>query len=271
MKLRNQSFFCRQFKLAPNLINEWPVRMLVLALLLLASCTSKAYQPYPQQTGVPLELLALSNKILELKNQQSIESAKFLLNVSLKYGKNFNTFRQGLVFKAPNMFRVETYPLQAGWVSNYFISNGENYVYYDSQENAEEVGAFTEDLFEKYYHIPITLEEILSILRGRPPENWLLDSIKIFSNKNLLSYYTEDQQFFWNADQDNLIQDFLIYKKGSEKVILKGKILNYATFEDQLLPKILQLEVPEYDVKINIRNLQSQIDKEISTDLFVIN
>ncbi len=247
-------------------------RIFILLIFCLASCSSKAYQAYPKPAGVLLDDVATSLQLQKFQSYEVPETAKFLLNVSLRYGKDFNSFRQGLIFKAPNKFRVETYPLQAGWASNYFISDGEKYVYYDSQNNNEQIGLFNESLFEEFYNIPITLDEILSLLIGRTPKRWLLSKNSIFAIENNFAMNSKDKKYFWHLSNDGSLLDFLIYKDSSNKVILKGKVISYS--KDNLettIPKAIQLDVPEHDVRIIIRTSQAQLNHEIPTENFIIN
>ncbi|MEX0595092.1 MAG: DUF4292 domain-containing protein, partial [Candidatus Paceibacterota bacterium] len=208
----------------------------------------------------------LSQKKLSLLGQERPLTAKFLLNVSLRYGKDFNSFRQGLVYRSPSSFRVETYPIQAAWSSNYFISNGQEFLYFDAQNNKQERGDFQEDLFEKYYNIPVTFDEILNLLLGQTPKKWILNQdLEIYSSQEGFFCSSINKKYFWTLDQNNQIKDFSIYQEGTQKIILKGVVLSYLKKENQVLPNIIQLEIPEHDVKITIRMSQVELNQSIAS------
>lgn len=239
--------------------------------LFLISCSSKAYQAYPKPVGRLLDKNESDVVLSKLQSKKFPDTSKFLLNASLRYGEEFHSFRQGLIFKAPNNFRIETYPLQAGWASNYFITNGSEYVYYDSQKNSEEKGVFKESLFEEFYNIPITLNEILSLLIGQTPYKWLLGSVHVFESSDNLSFNSIDSQYYWNVNHEGELQDFIIYKPNSTKVILKGKVVSYSKVAKRNLPKAIQLQIPSHDIVITIRTAQSFIDQDLPSEVFVIN
>ena len=232
------------------------MRIFFILLLFCSSCTSSLYK-FPERNWQDLSV-AEKIKLQKLAfNQSGIESFRFLITVRSKRKDERVSFRQAVVLTKTNNLTIETYPIHAAYLLNKFEANEQTFLSQDFQEETREQGQVTPDVFEKYFSIPLTINELLAILTARVSEDWLESE----GSSSLLIAIDRDRESFANSQKTLSFQldssgqrlsQFSKYSSFAKKLIFTVSYLQWQEFQGKQLPQLIQLSLPRYDMEVSI-------------------
>ena len=163
------------------------------------------------------------------------------------------SFRQAIVLTQANDLTVETYPTNAAYLLNKFEANGQTFVFKDFQKNTTERGKLTPDIFEKFFSIPLSINELLAILTGKVADNWLNSGLLISSDAGQVSFATSEKTLSFQLDSKaQKLAKFSKYGSFAKSLTFTGTYLNWQEFEGKQIPQMLSLSLPRYDMEISI-------------------
>ena len=216
---------------------------------------------------LPHDAEKVSTDIARKGNQ--IESLRMLSRCELSADKTHFAYRYAFVVERRKGLRIEQLPLSGFYALATLVStDNKTTVVFPSEKQAYIFLAGTDGLKTLLgFSLPFTEADIGIVLAGNLPERFLNQTNEYRLSKNSVAVTLRNEELIATFSPEHQIQEahFFSPADGNELIAL------HFEYDEERLPVLLSLYVPEYQVTLNCRALQRGTNIPIKEGVFTVN
>jgi hypothetical protein len=207
------------------------------------------------------------NTALAQKSQE-LYTLRLLSRCELNYGDSNFAYRYAFVSERERGLRIEQLPLSGFYALATLVSaEGQTTVVFPSEKQAQ-IFAVGSDGLEALlgFSLPFIESDIGTILAGNLPQRFFHSEDQLAEGKNSIGTTLKNRQVFVSFSQSNQIQDahFFSSQDGKEQIAL------HFEYDQERLPTLLSLYLPEQQLTLNCRSQQRDFNPMIKEGVFSV-
>jgi hypothetical protein len=203
-----------------------------------------------------------------VQKSKELYTLRLLSRCELNFDNHNFAYRYAFVSERERGLRIEQLPLSGFYALATLVSaDGQTTVVFPSEKQAQ-VFAVGSDGLEALlgFSLPFIESDIGTILAGNLPERFLHNENQYAESKNTVEKILKNGQVFISFSQNYQIQDahFFSSQDGKEQIAL------HFEYDQERLPTLLSLHLPEQQLTLNCRSQQRSFNLPIKEGVFVV-